>query len=179
MLRKCSLLCAIFAAGVFALSASADITVSFNPVHSWTTVGGTVAVDIVADIPEDEAILGWGLDLTIDDPSIASWTLNSIGPMFDAIVGNPDGDLLGGLVPQPGNVWGTGVVLATIDFLGLNLGTTDLFLGDDSPGDPTEGFALDPTGFAMVNYVPGTLEVIPEPAALVLLAVAGLLIRRR
>ena len=178
MLRKCSLLCAIFAAGVFALSASADITVSFCPVNSWTTVGGTVAVDIVADIPEDDAILGWGLDLTIDDPSIASWTLNSIGPMFDAIVGNPDGDLLGGLVPQPGNVWGTGVVLATIDFLGLNLGMTDLFLGD-TPSDPTEGFALDPTGFAMVNYMPGTLEVIPEPAALVLLAVAGLLIRRR
>lgn len=178
MMQKCRVLCTLLAVGAFALSASADITVSFDPVHSWTVVGGTVAVDIVADIPEEDAILGWGLDLTINDPAIASWALDSIGPLFDPIVQNPDGDLLGGLVPAPGNVWGN-VVLATIEFTGLNCGVTNLLLSDSSPGDPTEGFALDPVGLAVVNYVAGDLCVIPEPAALVLLAVAGLLVRRR
>lgn len=178
MIQKCRLLCSLLAVGALALSASADITVSFSPQHSTVVVGNTVPVDIVADIPEADAILGWGLDLTVDDPMIASWALNSIGPLFDPIVANPDGDLLGGLVPPPGNVWGN-VVLATIDFTGLQIGVSGLTLSDSSPGDPTEGFALDPVGLATVNYVAGTICVIPEPAALALLALAGLLIRRR
>ena len=172
--------CAILVVGTLALgSAWASITVSFNPVDSAiTSLGGTALVDIVADIPEEDAILTWGLDLDVANPAIADWTLDSIGGLFTPI-GSPDGDDLGGLVPQPGNVWGTDILLATVEFTGFQYGVTAIDLSDDNPPDLTEGFGLDPSGFADVIYGSGTVTVTPEPSALSLMALAGLAILRR
>lgn len=179
MTNKCKIFCAVLAVGVLGLaSASAEIIVGLDPSDSVIpNVGGTAAVDIVADIPETEPVLGWGLDLAADDPSIADWTLISIGPLWDAVA-TPDGDGLGGLA-FPDSVWGSNVLLATVEFTGFALGMTPLNLSDNYPDDLTEGFALDPTGFAQVTYLPGTITVVPEPAALSLLALGGLLALRR
>lgn len=178
MHRNCTRLCAILAVSALAVSAaSADVTVGFVPDFAQiASPGGTVQVDIVADIPAGEPILGWGIDLTVDTPAIASWSLVDIGADWFS-VGTADGDGLAGLA-FASSVTGQSV-LATIEFTGVAPGTTGLTLGYTA-GDGTEGLALDPSGFATVIFNTGTLEVLPEPATLTLLALGCLgLIRRR
>jgi hypothetical protein len=156
----------VLTAAVAGTSTRADIIVGFAPPAKIVGLGDFFTVDIVADIPAAEPILVWGLDLTIADPAIASLT----GPpeigseWFPAF--SPDGDGLAGLA-FPTGVSGIGVVLATLSFSADAIGDTYLFLSI-TPGDPTEGFGLDPMGFANVIFEPGHLQVVPEPSALLL-----------
>jgi outer membrane receptor protein involved in Fe transport len=184
MLRRYAWLCMMFSAAALSAGALADITVSFDPTDSTIlTPAGNVQVNIVADIPQSDAIIGWGLDLGVANPALVSWNLVSIGPSFVPFTG-PDGDGLGGVVPTPPgtSLWGTGILLATVQFNGLGFaGVTGISLSDSNPSDLSEGFALDPDvgGFAAVTYMPGTVTVLPEPASFGLLALAGLALLRR
>jgi hypothetical protein len=137
----------------------------------------TAVVNILADIPEEDAILGWGLDLDLAGPPTVSFTALdvAIGPLFDAAFA-PDGDGLAALVQPPALVWGNDILLATITLaVDTPLGTEFLTPGA-TLGDLTEGFITE-LGFAATAYTPGALYV-PEPASLVLLALVGLLRRR-
>jgi hypothetical protein len=185
MLRKCSVVCAVLALGALALStASANpITVGFVQQNSVIPApGGTVNVDIVANIPQEWAVVGWGIDLSIATPGIAALTGQTIGSSWDAVSYTPDGDLLAGLAPTPPGVgiWGSNVILATLTFTGLAEGVTQIGLSDDSATDLTEGFVYFPVGrpFAPADYEEGSLTIFPEPASFALLALA-LVIRRR
>ena len=86
-----------------------------------------------------------------------------------------DGDGLAGLAdpfaPTNGSVSGTGILLETLTFQADAQGTTDLLMST-TPGDLTEGFPLDPTGFATITFEPGQLTVIPEPTTLLPLLAA-------
>ena len=165
------------------MSASADIIVDFNPYDAYIYgIGNTVDVDIIATIPEADAIVGWGMDIVVDDPSIADITNVAINEvLFDAAF-SVDDDGLAGLVPTGGNVWGTEIVLATLTFTaydGYDI-WTDIWGWDDNPTDLTEGFALVEGGFANVNYVTGFVNVeIPEPASLALFGLGALALLRR
>ncbi len=163
-------LCAAWPAAV-----RADIAVRFAPQSSIVQLGDTFVVDIVADVPANEPVLAWGLDLTIDTPTIAS--LNgapTVGPTWMGLSGL-DGDGLTGLsspfVNSFGSVSGTGVLLATLSFTADSVGQTDLFLGTTT-GDLTEGFALDPFGFGTLSFETGSITVIPVPGAIAM-AVLG------
>ena len=163
--------------------AHAAITVTLVPADpTIEVVGQTVEVDLVADIPESTPVVGWGMDLVVENGALGWWLLKAVGPDFVAVHAS-DGDELAGLVPPPDGVWGSQVLLATIELTGTAPGTTALLPGDSNPDDLTEGFMVDPDaggGYAEVTYVPGVLTVLPEPgSAALLLAAAGLLIRRR
>ena len=151
--------------------ASAIIVVSVEPAfQSVNITDGTAAVGIVADIPEADAIVGWGLDLTLVGISVSIDNVAINEATFVAVFA-PDMDGLAGLVPLD-SVFGDDILLATITLSLDALGTTDFFLSDDNPDDPTEGFALDPPPvgqFADVDYIGGQIEVVPEPATSALL----------
>ena len=170
MTHKCKLLCSALMIGVLGIAgASADIMVTLDP---WEVD----VVDGVGGTAEEDAILGWGLDLLVSDPGIAGITNVAIGPLFNAAYA-ADGDELAGLA-FPECVFGPDVLLATVTFTGLAIGESGLVLGDDYPDDLTEGFALCETGFADVIYGDGWI-IVPEPASLSLLALGLLVLRRR
>ena len=171
---------------VFLLSTSAlhALSLSFNPQDTVVLVGDSFNVDIVADIEATEAIIGWGLDLSYDTTQL-SWDSVTVGPLWTQASG--DGDGLGGLFPPPlfppTGVWGSDVLLASLELTCLDIGISSLDLSV-TPGDWTEGFAIDPNlggGFADWNYTPGSVANVPEPTTMLLFStgLAGLAAFRR
>jgi len=179
MLDKFKVICLALVLGGLAMSASADITVSLVPDYTFIDLGAPLPhyyVDIVADIPTQDAIIGWGLDLDVALPAVADWTFVSVGPSWTGVPA-PDGDDLAGLAfPDP--VSGMGIVLATVDFTGYTPGVTGIMPGV-TPGDLKEGFVQLGGAFVPATFTGGTVEVIPEPATLTLLALVGLVVLRR
>ncbi len=157
------------AATLLASSAWGDIIVRFDPPDETVGLGDVFTMDIVADITDP--VIGWGLDLSIVDPTIVSTVgAPAVGPdWFGAFA--PDGDGLVGLA-FPDSVSGIGVLLATMTFSADALGETDLLLSITA-GDLTEGFPLDIVDFGMIDFEPGHVTVIPAPGA-VLLGIIGL-----
>jgi len=158
--------------------ARGSLVVRFDTPERTVGLGDDFTIHILADV--GDPLVGWGLDLSFD-PSILSWVGSpAIGPRW--FPGSaPDGDGLAG-VAFPDSVSGAGVVLASVTFSALTFGETDLRLST-TPGDLTEGFALDPTGFAQPVFESAHVFVVPEPSAgvfgvLVLLIIGGLPARR-
>ena len=168
----------------------ATIIVSIEPAaQSVDILAASVSVDIVADIPQEDAIVHWGIDLQFDDTVVnllgddwlAAVTINDSS--FDPVVAT-DGDALSALVPfAESPLWGDDILLATVEFVPVALGTSMVTLSDDNgTGDLTEGFALNPPpvgAFADVTYVSGEIAVTPEPAALAFLLVGTVALLRR
>jgi hypothetical protein len=168
--------CTALLVGLLASPALAGIVVSFDPPTQPWGAGGNASVNIVADIPEADAILGWGLDLGLSGNPASVVGSPTIGPLFDPAFA-PDGDELAALVPPPGAVFGTGVLLAT---LSLHTPTPDPYGityldASYTLGDLTEGFITE-NGFADVSFVQGSIT--PEPASLALLGLLVLMRRR-
>jgi hypothetical protein len=158
--------CCVVLAGLLISPAMAEIAVLLEYGGGWTGL-------IFADIPLEDAIVGFGLDATIYNPDM-TLTGFTPGPLFDAAGSTtPDGDGIAGVVLPPDVVYGPQVLLGTLEF-GGEPGWVDLGY---TAGDLTEGFALP--GFG--EFAPATFagEYIPEPAALVMLALGVLTLRRR
>ena len=146
------------------------VSVFFNPASQSVVDGNPVSVDLVADL--SNPILGWGLGVSFNT-AILSLTNVAIGPSWAPGIGF-DGDGLAGLA-FPAAISGNGIVLATLTFNTLGVGTSTLNAGI-TPLDLTEGFPLDPTGFDTVSFTAGSIDVtintqnpIPEPSTILLL----------
>ncbi len=151
------------------------VLVEVRPASSEVTAGQGFTVDIVATIPEP--VVGWGLDLRYDHAVLGTVGAPAIGPAWLAAV-TLDGDGLAGLA-FPAGISGTDILLATVSLSAVAPGQSDLTLSV-TPDDLTEGFPLDPTGFAAMDLRSAHVTVVPEPGGALLLAlVAGLTIRRR
>lgn len=152
-----------------------DVTVRFDPPAQTVRVGDTFTVGLVADI--SLPVVGWGLDVSaVTRDAISPGGPPSIGPLWVPAY-SPDGDGLAGLA-FPDGVAGSGVLLATLTYHADAAGTADLF-ASVTAGDGTEGFALDPTGFASLAFEPAEVVVIPEPVSILLLAGCVLMMASR
>jgi hypothetical protein len=139
--------------------ARATTIVRFDPPTKQVAVNAVFTMNIVADF--SAPVAGWGLDMTVALPAIASQMgAPTLGNTWTAVF-TPDGDNLGGLIFPNGAV-GNGIVLATIQFKANAIGQTSVNTSV-TVGDATEGFALDPSGFDAVTFQPGTITVVPEP----------------
>ena len=154
--------------------ASSAVIVRFSPLESVVSVGQQFQVQVRADITNP--VLGWGLDVNHASQIIAGNGTPDIGPLWSPGYA-PDGDALAGLA-FPSSISGSNVLLATLTFSALNVGETYL-TASITPGDLTEGFPLDPTGFDMVTFEPAHVTVVPEPASLLLISLNGLIVFRR
>ena len=158
-------------------AAGASVIVTVTPAAPSVSVGGTVTVDVVAQFGAPDAVLAWGLDLTLD-PALAGVSgAPVLGPSWLAFA-TPDGDGLGGVALE--GLTGTHL-LASLTLEGLAPGLLSLGLAV-TVRDRTEGFALDPSGFATGVVLQGAmLEVVPEPRGLAGLAAcaAALIAARR
>ncbi|MBN2561906.1 MAG: PEP-CTERM sorting domain-containing protein [Phycisphaerae bacterium] len=200
-MKKAKVACTALLVGLLAAGpAMASIAVSIEPVAQVVDIGDPlITVDIVADIPVDDAIVQWGVDLSYNASVIelfgGSWaTAVSINEtLFDAAYA-PDGDELCALVPaEDVNVSGNDILLATVSFVPVGLGLSNVCPSDSNPlswngsfwegtGDLTEGFLKDPPpvgAYIPADYTCGTIEVTPEPTTLALLAFGGLAVIRR
>lgn len=169
----------VCAAWVFPRAAVADICmedvcVRFEPALSEIILGHDFEIDIVADI--NNPVVGWGLDVTVATPGVITSAGDpDIGPSWFA-VNAPDGDKLAGLA-FPNGIVGTDVLLATLHFTADADGETDLLLSV-TPGDNSEGFALDPSGFGTYLFESGHVYV-PEPTSLAIFLTCACALRRR
>jgi len=142
-----------------------DVSVRIEPPVQTVPLGANFTIDIVADITPP--VVGWGLDLTRDNLPVASQVgLPAIN--FPWVAANAaDGDSLCALAfpfaPVNGSISGDSILLATLTFHADSIGQTFL-TPSATPGDLTEGFPLDPFGFASAGYTPGLVIVTPEPA---------------
>jgi hypothetical protein len=175
-LGVCLVVAFLLAAALPVSAGLVDVTVRFEPAERTVNVGDDFTVNVVADI--NPPVVGWGLDVNAVTPMIISPVgLPTIGSAWIPAYA-PDGDGLAGLA-FPDSVSGAGVLLATLTFHADAIGETDLLAGV-TPGDGTEGFALDPTGSAITSFEPAHLIVIPEPAtALLVCVLVGPFARRR
>ena len=142
--------------------ATAAVTVRVQPSDQQVVVGRTFTVDVVADF--GQPVVGWGLDVTATDDSIAARTATSaiIGPSWFACL-DDDAERVAGLAcPLP--VSGAGVLLATVELQALQVGTVDV--APTLREDLTEGFALETVNaFDSVIIVPAHVHVTPSVTA--------------
>lgn len=151
-------------------TATAGVVVYVDPPTQTVPLGSPFSITLYADISDPS--VGWGLDLVHSVAGVATQVgLPSIASPWLSVLA-PDGDSLAALAPiatpYHGRHSGTGVALATINFLATAVGTTDLTPAATS-GDLTEGFANFPTGFAPLSFIDGEVIVTPEPTTLALL----------
>ena len=173
---KMRAVCCMALLGLILSPAMADVVVSFVPQDQvgWPP-GGTTTMDLVAEIPEDEGVIAFGFNIDILSGTSATFASFALAAPWDPIAGSDDG--IAGVLFPPDAATGT-VLLGTATFNLVELGVTEVGTSDDYPDDLLEGFWLEGVGVANVIYGMGTITVVPEPAALALLAL-GALIRRR
>ncbi len=148
----------------------ADISVWFDPSSSIVDLGDTFTVDVRANIPAADEIIVFGMDATfnsliLDHNPVVDVALS---PSFPFQVPTGDSDYLGGLVGASPAVSGSDVLLATMTFEALAIGTTPL-TGAITPGDLTERFVGPGSPLPIdVSFADGSVTVIPAPAAALL-----------
>jgi len=113
------------------------IIAKLDPSTTNVTVGSSFEIDLLADIPENESIAGFGLDLIYDDALLSFDAFDRNISLFPYNThGLIDTDPIEGLVGwynRPDRAWGQDVLLGTIQLtcLGEGVSILDLEKNDD------------------------------------------------
>lgn len=158
-------------------SANALIQVSFDPADKYAGVGSVFNVNILADIPQADATVGWGFNLLYDPLKMT--LQNATGGSGWDVLQLAQNNLTGFLNPIPTSppygMSGDDILLATLTFECLGQGTSGLDISVN-PDDLTQGFvrglAVGTAGptFADWQSTPGTVTqgTTPEPSTFLL-----------
>ncbi len=156
-------------------SGDAAVVVSILPDNLAVNVGDTFDIQLSADL--FDPVLGWGLDVAWSGQFATQAAAPTIGPLWYASTSVDGDDLIGMAFPDA--IAGSNVLLATLHLKALSPGQTDITI-TTTPGDQSEGFPLDPSGFADAQFESAHLTVLPEPTtAILLLGLTGLVWSRR
>jgi hypothetical protein len=127
------------------------------------------------DITTD-ALLAFGFNVSVSDPSILSFTGATSGPLFDPATSGPGTNVLAlafgqnGIGIEPGAT--EPILLATLHFNTIGIGAASIFITSDL-GNVDQGlqFANAPFAESIAGTVPVTAAAataVPEPATLLL-----------
>jgi hypothetical protein len=164
--------------------AGATVMVTFDPSASNITAGSTFNVDILAAIPANEGLVGWGFGLVFDDAQLrlqgvtggALWdlvyaptTTTPLDPLVALLTATPTSPAAGAT--------GSNVLLATLTMLCIAPGSSLLDIAvADSAVDPNQGFVTAAGDYAAWSSVAASIDQtpgrIPEPAGLLLFVAA-------
>jgi hypothetical protein len=164
--------------------AGATVMVTFDPSTSDITAGSTFTVGIMAAIPVDQGVVGWGFGLVFDDAQVALQDVVA-GPLWDLVFAPTSITPLDPLValfpatstsPAAGAT-GSNVLLATLTMLCISPGSSLLDISVADPAvDPSQGFMTAAGDYAAWVSVPATINQtpggIPEPTSLLLFLAA-------
>lgn len=158
----------------------------FDPAHQLYDVGDTLTIDLFADIDEDDAIMGFGFDLSFDGGTTFISGPGDTGSYltFDGFTRNTslfpdlfsdDGDTINGWIGfvDP-DVFGAGIKLGTFEFTAHALGLETITLGADDIGTKISveglvpGFTASHVYSILPNNPTATAAPVPEPATLLL-----------
>ncbi len=158
-----------------------DISVYFfSPGSSNQAVGSNFTVNVLANIPEDPGLVDFGFNLVWDQSMMQLTNVSGGTGPFDIWNWDPSGSIAGVLFPtdnSPASEYGSGILLAALDFKCLGEGTSMLSISDsglfygpdtDGNGGPLLGYTVTE---GSVTQIPSP---IPEPCTMILLLSGGL-----
>ena len=172
---------------IFTVSLASATHLYFDPTDQIYNVGDTLAYDLYADIDIEDAIMGFGFDLSFDGGTTYISTPGDSGSYltFDSFTGNSslftyfaafdDGDTISGWRTLfEADVSGSGILLGTFEFIANDLGIETITLGANDLGmSGAEGLvrgftATNPGGAFMPNILTATASPVPEPGTILL-----------
>jgi len=167
----------IFACGT---ALADDLNLYFSPANSNQAVGSSFTINILADIQQTPGLVDYGFDLVWDDSLMQLTNVGGTGSPFDVFWDSVT-EITGLLSPtptSPPSEYGTGILLATLDFKCLQLGTSPLNISVDDPTLLVQGFygpSTDPTAgpgpLLSFTVTPGSVtQGVPEPNSILLLS---------
>jgi hypothetical protein len=180
---KKTILAFLFSAIVLVPVSSAvacHIQLDFDPNPVSVIEGDSFSIGLFADIPEKKSIVSWGLGLHITNGDLLSLDGITVGDAWTSTGVEPD--LFGGIVGTNSPIFGDDVLLATFDFICLDVGTSylDLFAVGRMMGFREAGEVIEFPGGRPPVAIPGDLvrfdynqgvvvqTPIPEPSTLLL-----------
>lgn len=183
---------ALALAGLLGAGSAQALTLTMTPVSQTRNLGQSASVDLVVSdlsLPTggSEIVSAFDLDITFNPAILGSASFALNGSVFGA----PDllefSDVSGGLITIAMNSFlsdgellalqGDDVVLGTLSFVGIGLGTSSVSYDFGDPVKEVIGLNATPLSFdsiagARITIIDGNGGQVPEPGSLALVALA-------